>query len=98
MELLEHLQGSGVVTVENGDQLRVLYDVEITRDEPDAKTNTTPVALFKHVGGRVWSENDAYFVLTHARKTMTLQMDDGRQFRFFHRGIDGSIGLIEWIG
>jgi hypothetical protein len=27
-----------------------------------------------------------------------LQMEDGRKFRFFHRDINGSIGLSKWLG
>ena len=98
MQLLEHLHGSGVVTAENGDQMRAKYDIQITRDERDTTAHATPVRLFKHVVGRVWSEHDPYFVLGHIRKSLTLQMEDGRKFRFFHRDIDGNIGLTEWIG
>ena len=67
-------------------------------DEPDPGVNTPPVIAFKHVVGRIWSERDPYFVLSHARKTLVLQMEDGRKFRFFHRDLDGSIGLKECIG
>ena len=98
MQLLEHLQGTGVVTAENGDQMRAKYDIEITRDEPDATASAKPLTLFKHLGGRVWSEHDPYFVLSHVRKSMTIQMEDGRKFKFFHRDIDGNIGLTEWLG
>jgi hypothetical protein len=37
-------------------------------------------------------------VISHLRKTLTLQMEDGRKFKFFHRDIDGNIGLNVWIG
>ena len=96
--LLEHLQGTGMVTAPDGTEVRAKYDVRITRDEPDTGAGTSPAVGFKHLGGRVWSEHDSYFVLGHARKTMTLQMEDGRKFRFFHRDIEGNIGLTEWIG
>lgn len=69
-----------------------------TQDEPTAGVGTPPVIAFKHVGGRIWSEHDPYFVLSHARKTLVFQMEDGRKFKFFHRDLDGSIGLTEWIG
>jgi hypothetical protein len=59
---------------------------------------TSPVAAFRHLAGQVWSEHDPYFVLGHVQKTMTLQMEDGRKFRFFHRDLDGNIGLNQWIG
>jgi hypothetical protein len=100
MKLLEHLLGTGIVTLETGDTVRANYDIHITQDEPDtegASDVSEPVA-FKHVGGRIWSEHDPYFVLDHARKTLMLQMEDGRKFRFFHRDLEGSIGLKEWIG
>jgi hypothetical protein len=98
MKLLEHLHGSGTVTVETGDEVRVKYDVRITRDEPGPQAGAAPVAGFKHLEGQVWSENDPYFVLGNLRKTMMLRMEDGRRFKFFHRDIDGNIGLNEWIG
>ena len=97
MKVLEHLHGTGLVTAENGDTERAKYDVQITQDEPTG-VGTPPATAFKHVGGRIWSEHDPYFVLSHVRKTLMLQMEDGRKFRFFHRDLDGSIGLKEWIG
>ena len=98
MKLLEHLQGNGVVTAPDGYILWAKYDVQITRDEPDTRAGTSPVAAFRHLAGRVWSEHDPYFVLGHVQKTMTLQMEDGRKFRSFHRDLDGNIGLNQWIG
>jgi hypothetical protein len=92
MQLLEHLRGTGVVTAENGDQMRAKYDIQITRDEPDASASATPVTLFKRLGGRVWSEHDPYFVLSHVRKSLTLQMEDGRKFKFFHRTSTATLG------
>ncbi len=52
----------------------------------------------KHISGLVWSPSDPYFVPGHFRQTMTLEMEDGRKFKFFHRDIDGSIGLNKWLG
>lgn len=98
MKVLEHLHGTGLVTAESGDPVRAKYDVQITQDEPDAGTGAPPAVAFKHVGGRIWSEHDPYFVLNHARKILVLRMEDGREFRFFHRDLEGSIGLKEWIG
>jgi len=98
MKVLEHLQGTGLVTAENGDTEQAKYDVQITQDEPTAGVGTPPVRAFKHVVGRIWSEHDSYFVLSHAQKTLVLQMEDGRKFKFFHRDLEGSIGLKEWIG
>ncbi len=98
MKVLEHLLGIGVVTAENEAAVRAKYEVQITQDEPDAGAGTRPVIAFKHVVGRIWSERDPYFVLSHARKSLLLQMEDGRKFRFFHRDLDGSIGLKEWLG
>ena len=96
MKLIEHLQGTGVVTPEDGNEVRVRYDIQITQDEPGA--GPSPVVGFKRLGGQVWSEQDAYFVLSHVRTTMMLQMEDGRRFKFFHRDLAGNIGLKEWIG
>jgi len=98
MTLLEHLQGTGLATDPDGNEIRARYDIQITRDEPDACAGTPPIPAFKHLAGRVWSEHDPYFVLGHFRKTLTLQMEDGRKFKFFHRDLDGNIGLNEWIG
>ena len=97
MKVLEHLHGTGLVTAENGDTERAKYDVQITQDEP-AGPGTPSVTTFKHVGGRIWSERDPYFVLRHARRSLVLRMEDGRKFSFFHRDLDGSIGLKGWIG
>ncbi len=97
MQLLEHLKGTGLVTAPDGNEIRAKYDVRITRDEP-AEEASKPVALFKHLAGRIWSEHDPYFILSNVRRTLMLQMEDGRKFRFFHRDIDGNIGLTEWIG
>ena len=72
MKLLEHLQGTGVVTAQDGNTLWAKYDVQITRDEPDTRAGMSPVAAFRHLAGRVWSEHDPYFVLGRVRKTMTL--------------------------
>jgi hypothetical protein len=98
MKLLEHLHGTGVVVVESGDEVRAKYDVRITRDEPDDRAGSAPATTFKHLAGRVWSDHDPYFVLSNYPKVLTLQMEDGRKFKFFHRDIDGNIGLNEWIG
>jgi hypothetical protein len=97
MHLLEHMHGTGMVTAPDGNEMRVTYDVRITRDEPDGEAGQ-PGTPFKHLAGRIWSDTDPYFVLRHVRKTMTLKMEDGRKFRFFHRDADGHIGLSEWIG
>ena len=99
MKLLEHLYGTGVVTADNENEVRARYDVRITRDEPGPTSGASPaVAAFKHLAGRIWSEHDPYFVLSHCRKILTLQMEDGRRFKFFHRDLEGNIGLNEWIG
>ena len=89
MKILERLHGTGLVTAENEAAVRAKYEVQITQDEPDPGVSTPPVIAFKHVVGRIWSERDPYFVLSHARKTLLLQMEDGRKFRFFHRDLDG---------
>jgi len=94
MKVLEHLQGTGVVTVQTGEEIRAAYDISITQD--DAGTPAT--AGSKHISGQVWSAHDPYFVITHFRKIMTLRMEDGRRFRFFHRDDAGNIGLNKWIG
>jgi hypothetical protein len=98
MKLLEHLRGTGIVTYPDGGETRARYDIEITQDEPKAEPAVPPVVSYKHISGRVWSENDPYFVPTHIHKIMLLQMEDGRKFKFFHREIDGSIGLSQWLG
>ena len=98
MKILEHLQGSGIVTAPDGSELRAKYDLQITQDGPDAKTDTPPLKAFKHITGQVWSEHGPDFLLTHFPQTMTLQMEDGRKFEFFHRDINGNIGLHKWLG
>jgi hypothetical protein len=94
MTVLEHLQGTGVVTIEDGGEVKAAYDIRITQDD-SAKA---PARAAKHISGQVWSNHDPLFVLTHFRKVMTLRMEDGRQFRFFHRDDAGNIGLNRWIG
>ena len=99
MKVLEHLQGAGTVTAPDGDgTIRVRYDLQITQDEPEVAAGLPPMVSYKHVSGRVWSEDDPYFVPGHIRKIMLIQMQDGRKFNFFHREMDGSIGLSKWIG
>jgi hypothetical protein len=75
MKVLESLNGTGLVTTENGDQISAKYAVQITQDEPDPGVSMPPAIAFKHVVGRIWSERDSYFVLSHARKTLVLQME-----------------------
>lgn len=94
MTVLEHLQGTGVVTIEDGGEIKAAYDIRITQDD-SAKP---PARGTKHISGQVWSTHDPLFVLSHFRKVMTLRMEDGRQFRFFHRDDAGNIGLNRWIG
>ncbi|MGO9895835.1 MAG: hypothetical protein ACLPX8_16690 [Bryobacteraceae bacterium] len=98
MKVLEHLKGTGTVTAPDGDETRAKYDVQITQDEPEGESDGPPGVASKHISGLVWSPVDPYFVLSHFRKTMMLQMEDGRKFRFFHRDINGSIGLSKWLG
>ena len=98
MKVLERLQGTGIVTAPDGDEMRAKYDLQITQDEPEGGPGAPPMACSKHIAGLVWSTSDPDFVPTHFRTIMTLQMEDGRKFRFFHRGIDGSIGLNKWLG
>ena len=95
MKMLEQLRGTGVVTVPNGNEVRANYDLQITQDDP---VQLPPITRSKHVSGLVWSECDPYFVPAHIREIMTLRMEDGRKLNFFHRDIDGSIGLSRWIG
>ena len=98
MKVLEHLQGTGIVTDPNGGEVRAKYDIQITQDEANGRPDMPPSARSKHISGMVWSTSDPYFVPTHFRTIMTLQMEDGRKFRFFHRDIDGSVGLHKWLG
>ena len=98
MKVLEHLKGTGTVTDPDGDQTRAQYDIQITQDEPESVSDATPGAASKHISGIVWSPVDPYFVPAHFRKTMMLEMEDGRKFRFFHRDINGGIGLSKWLG
>ena len=98
MKVLEHLEGTGLVTAPDENEMRATYDLQITQDEPEGGPGVPPGAGAKHISGRVWSAHDPYFVLAHFRKTMTLQMEDGRKFSFFHRDSDGSIGLRKWLG
>ena len=98
MKLLEHLQGTGVVTAPDGNEMRAKYDVQITQDEPEGAAGVSPIVRSKHISGLVWSSDDSSFVISHVRTVMTLQMEDGRRFRFFHRDIEGNIGLTKWLG
>jgi len=98
MKVLEHLQGTGIVTPPDGGEMRAKYDLEITQDEPGDQPGPQPSVNYKHMSGRVWSECDPYFVLSHIRKIMLIEMEDGRKFNFFHRDMGGTIGLSKWIG
>lgn len=96
MTLLERLQGTGLVTTLDGKEIPAKYDIRITQDDSAAGVGTPPGR--KHISGEVWAANDPYFVPTHLRQNMTLQMEDGRKISFFHRDSDGGIGLHKWIG
>jgi len=98
VKVLEHLRGTGMVTTPDGNEMRARYDLKITQDESEGEPGVPPVIGSKHMSGQVWSLSDPYFVLTHIRKTMTLQMEDGRKIQFFHRDSDGNIGLSKWLG
>jgi hypothetical protein len=98
VKVLEHLRGTGTVTTPDGDEMRARYDLQITQDETEDGSGVPPIVASKHLSGLVWSTVDPYFVLTHFRKTMMLQMEDGRKLRFFHRNANGSIGLSQWLG
>jgi len=98
VKLLEHLQGAGIVTTQDGREMPVNYDISITQDEADPDAAPVSQSGAKHISGRVWSTQDASFAITHYREHMTLQMEDGRKFVFFHRDGSGKIGLDRWIG
>jgi len=98
VKVLEHLRGTGIVTAPDGGEMRAKYDLQITQDEPEGGPGVPPIVSYKHISGRVWSEYDPYFVPTHIHKIMLLQMEDDRKFTFFHREMDGTIGLSKWIG
>jgi hypothetical protein len=98
MKILEQLRGAGMVTSPDGEEMRARYDLKITQDESAGGPTTPGTVNYKHITGRVWSEYDPYFVPSHIHKTMLLQMEDGRKFKFFHREMDGTIGLSKWLG
>ena len=98
MKELEHLQGTGTVSAKDGNEIPALYDIHITQDEIPGEPGTPAAPGAKHISGQVWSSHDPSFVITHFRENMTLEMEDGRQFRFFHRDAKGNIGLNKWIG
>ena len=98
MKVLEQMKGTGIVTGPDGDEMQAQYDLQITQDEPAAAQDAPPTVRSKHISGLVWSPSDPYFVAAHCRKIMTLQMEDGRKFKFFHRDLDGSIGFSKWLG
>ena len=98
MKVLERLHGNGIVTAPDGIEMRAKYDLQITQDEAEAGQGAPRVAGSKHVCGLVWSTCGPDFRSNHSRKILTLQMEDGRKLRFFHRHIDGSIGFEKWLG
>ena len=98
MKELEHLQGTGIVSAKDGFEIPAQYDIRITQDEVQGESGSPTATGAKHITGQVWSANDPSFVITHFRENMTLEMEDGRQFRFFHRDAKGNIGLNKWIG
>jgi hypothetical protein len=98
VKILETLKGIGIVTIPDGGELRAQYDLQITQDEPPEGADAPPTVHYKHICGRVWSGDDPYFVPSHVRKVMQLQLQDGRKLNFFHRELDGTIGLSKWLG
>ncbi|HEY2012348.1 MAG TPA: hypothetical protein VGH38_02555 [Bryobacteraceae bacterium] len=98
MKLLEHLQGLGVVTTQDGKEILANYDIRITQEEMEAGSAAASHPGAKHISGQVWSPQDPSFAITHYREHMTLKMEDGRRFVFFHRDGSGKIGLDKWIG
>ncbi len=98
MKVLEQLRGAGIVTSPDGAEMRAKYDIQITQDESEGGPTVPPTVKYKHISGRVWSEHDPSFVPIHIHKIMLLEMEDGRKFKFFHREMDGTIGLNQWLG
>jgi hypothetical protein len=74
VKILEQLKGTGTITSPDA-EMRAKYDLQLTQDEPAVEPNVPPTVSHKHIAGRVWSENDPYFVPTHIHQIMLLQME-----------------------
>jgi predicted ATPase len=93
MDREEHLQGAGVVTTDQGKRIQVLYDLYIVGEEHGAESARASVLTRNHVRGSVRPWHDPAFIFTYFGQSMTLETEDGRCVRFFHRDIDGNIAV-----
>jgi hypothetical protein len=88
---LEQMSGHGVVTEETGKTYAATYDLSRTQDELYDGSGDPPIRTSKNIIGRV-------LPVVSFDGFKTLQMDDGRRFKFFYSNSDGSIALNQWIG
>jgi hypothetical protein len=88
---LERMRGRGVVTDETGKTCPVTDDLSRTQDELYDGPGGPPIPTSKDIVGRI-------LPVTSFDGSKTLQMADGRKFKFFYKHSDGSIALNQWIG
>ena len=88
---LERMRGRGVVTEETGKVYAVTYDLSRTQDELYDGSGDPPIRTSQNVVGCILPVNSF-------EGFKTLQMHDGRKFKFFHSNSDGCIALNQWIG
>ena len=86
---LERLRGRGIVTEETGKSYPVTYDLSLTQDELWDVPGGPPIPTGTDLVGRV-------LPMISFVGLKTLQMDDGREFKFFYGDTDGSIALNQW--
>ena len=89
---LERMRGRGVVTEDNtGKMYPATYDLCRTQNVVDLGPDEPPLPTTRNVVGCILPVNsfEGY---------KTLQMEDGRKFKFFYSNSDGSIALNQWIG
>ena len=92
-QCIETLKGSGTVTVRDGQQVSVKYDLSVYEEDIPVTTFSTPrasISGLKEVRGRV---DPVGFV----GQTLMLEMEDQRRLEFFFRDADGNIALRRWI-
>ena len=97
MRQVEHLQGKGIVTTDQGKVISVEYDIQITKEGVDGGHERASNQGLKNTSGVVDSSQDSSFILVYFGQSMTLQMEGGRRLRFFHKDIDGNIVLNHWL-
>src|SRR3954469_12573872 len=91
------LKGHGTVTSQSGEQVPVVHDLRVYRDEIRTGTQVNPHAT---IPGRMEEfRGTVQPVFFLGESELTLELQDGRKLKFLFTGeTSGSIAVNSWIG